>query len=449
MTTWEEYWSRTPPVFKHRVLRLRTAWRSYIESGFDPSLAEGYCKRYCDLLSAVIERRKESHSVFMSFLASLLGFENFVLSYSRASSAFACATASFRNPVFLSLACRGLRKHARNDPRLLALVVGLSQGVPAVFYHYRKQRILKNTDESILFFPAVDLERRRESFRGLQTLTTSLAHQWDSRVEQRSNLLAYKILIPLLMKAQSKRSLQQKRALRILDIGSGAGLFTSKVTAKLLKSGALTRRKMELHLVDILTVDPKRHFRSGSVLPGMSKIEYISNDYSEWIRQHASHNNRGFDIALVCRMLHNISLFRVVHVKPEERLPHDRYPLFRHLSDYYRGISLLFPETLLAGRVRDRQSGLFCPCRAFNPRALVARDRQSLIQLLTRMSAGVLIEDGDLSAGELIEHMVKYKLAEVRVYDLSRALRLSINHIYWITKSRDDFPLQAELIWPR
>jgi hypothetical protein len=65
------------------------------------------------------------------------------------------------------------------------------------------------------------------------------------------------------------------------------------------------------------------------------------------------------------------------------------------------------------------------------------------------MSAGVLIEDGDLSAGELIKHMVKYKLANVRIYDLSRALHLSINHIYWISRSGDDFPLRAELIWPR
>jgi len=73
VSTWEEHWSCTPPVFRDRVLRLRTAWRSYIESGFDPSLAEVYCKRYCDLLSAVIERRKGPHSVFMRFLATLLG----------------------------------------------------------------------------------------------------------------------------------------------------------------------------------------------------------------------------------------------------------------------------------------------------------------------------------------------------------------------------------------
>jgi len=68
---------------------------------------------------------------------------------------------------------------------------------------------------------------------------------------------------------------------------------------------------------------------------------------------------------------------------------------------------------------------------------------------LQGISSGILIEDRDLSAGELIEHMLQYELDDIRVYDLSKALRLSVNHVYWITKRADDPAMEAELIWPR
>jgi len=35
------------------------------------------------------------------------------------------------------------------------------------------------------------------------------------------------------------------------------------------------------------------------------------------------------------------------------------------------------------------------------------------------------------------------------VFDLSRALGLSINHIYWIARSENPVPLEGEKLWPR
>ncbi|MHC4504851.1 MAG: hypothetical protein ACYTFI_16225, partial [Planctomycetota bacterium] len=133
-----------------------------------------------------------------TLVSRILGLEIFLLRSRGAPRAFAAATASWRNPIFLSFRCRGFRKNARNDPSLIPLVLGPEDGGPALFYHYRKQRILKNVDESLLFFPAVDPNVRPDSFRGLDSLTDSLVSEWDSRIEQRSRMLAGKVLVPLL-----------------------------------------------------------------------------------------------------------------------------------------------------------------------------------------------------------------------------------------------------------
>jgi len=448
---WDEYWADTPKMFQTNVRDLRNAWKSYVDSGFQLSRAERYCSAYLGLIRLLLKQRALARCSHRRFLGKTLGFENFVLKLRDVASPFAVATASFRNPAFLSFRCRGLRKHSRNDPSLVALVVGFHRGVPGLFYHYRKQQILRRVDESLLFFPAVDRERRGDSFRGLDALTAIVASEWDSRIEQRSHLLADKVLVPLLTTALPTWATGQRRALRILDIGSGVGLFTSRVIAKIVKSGALRGRKVELSLLDILSVDPKRHFRSRALLPRLGKVEHISHDYIKWLGQDGDRSLDNFDIVFLFRILHNLSVFRIAASPPAaavEDLSPRRYRVVRHLSSYYQAISLLFPQLADCTAQKASRSAVFHSRRLFDPLCLALPGGQSLIERLTEISSGILIEDADLSSDVLREHMRNIGCNDIKVCELSRALRLSINHIYWITKSREEVPLQGEMIWP-
>ena len=249
------------------------------------------------------------------------------------------------------------------------------------------------------------------------------------------------------VKVRSKR-----KALRILDIGSGVGLFTSKVIAKLVKSGVLGSRKIELSLLDILSVDPSKHFTTHTVLTGLAKVEYISSDYIEWLTRVDADQVVKFDIVFLFRILHNFSQFKISADSMESvhsELPQERYTVIPNMSDYYYAILLLFPELLVQETGILNKSMVYQPMRVFNNSSLITRDGSSLIEKLCKISEGILIEDGDLRPDILAKHMSQHIQSNIRVYDLSQPLRLSVNHIYWITKSRDDLPLRGEMIWPK
>ncbi len=449
-TCWDKYWARTPQRFRSSVGRLRESWNKYCGSGFNLSHAAPYCKAYLELLRSIAEEGKSQLRVDPEFLGKVLSFENFVLKFQDALAPFAAATTSFRNPIFLSLCYLGIRKNSRNDPSLLPFIVGRDGDTAALYYHYRKQNILKNTDESLLIFPAVNHAIRAQSFRGLQALTESLASEWDSRVDQRSRLLADKTLVPFLREPAEDD--MKEEALRILDIGSGVGLFTSKVITKVLRSGALGSRKIELSLLDILPVDPKKHFSSFALLSGLSRIEYINSDYVSWLAHKKVNGSRKFDIVFLFRILHNMSDYGIGAMpqgESEGKPIVGRYRMLPHLSDYYQAISFLLPNRANHSVEEGAQPFIFYPERVFNPMSLLTPDGKSLIRRLTKIANCVLIEDGDLTPDALVNHMSRFVEDDIKVYDLSRPLRLSVNHVYWITASKAEFPLRGELIWPR
>jgi len=66
---------------------------------------------------------------------------------------------------------------------------------------------------------------------------------------------------------------------------------------------------------------------------------------------------------------------------------------------------------------------------------------------LSRLAKVVLIEDADLTTRILVGHLAKFERASLWVYDLSKALRLSRNHIYWITGNTRAAPPPGEPIW--
>jgi hypothetical protein len=449
MTTWEGYWADVPEALRRSLRVLEVAWRAYIAAGSRTCEAHQYCAAYMALVREATREASRGGPDERTFLGRAVGFENFILKSGGASGA---GTTNFRNPVFLSSSCLGLRKHARNDPSLLPLVVGCRQGVPRLFYHYGKQNLLRNTDRSLLFFPAVAQECRGGSFRCLQALTGSLTSEWDSRVHERSRLLADRVLVPLLTQGISDPARGVGGVVRVLDIGSGVGLFTSRVFARIARSGALGGRKIELSLLDILPVDPKRYFRSVALLANLARVEYLRREYVEWIGTAGLDRVGDYDIVLLCRILHNMSHFRIRRVgalPAGSCLPGERYRMFPHLSDYYHAIALLFPE-MADGETKEIPSDcVFHPSRVFNPSALLTPDGTSLVEGLARVSGGVLIEDADLTPSALLSHVSQHAVDSTTVFDLSGALRLSVNHIYWITRSGDAVATGGAKLWPK
>lgn len=447
--SWDEYWTSAPQAFREQLQDLRSTWAAYIGSGFSQSCTAPYTDAYLGLIRAVLGQGGIKQCSHRRFLSKILSFENFVLKFHDKPSPFAAATASFRNPIFLSLA--GIRKNNRNDPSLLPLVVATDRESPELYFHYRKQSLLKNTDDNVLLFRLADPAKRPHSFKGLHLLAGNLFSEWESRIEQRSQLLTEKVLTPLLSKADGRKQTGGQQALRILDIGSGAGLLTSRVVSKMLKLGILNGRKTELSLLDIISTEPKKHFATPNILSGLAKLEYISSDYMKWLNSKQIKGFRRFDLVFLFRILHNFSEFRIHALPPAPSsgaCARSRYRWVPHLSEYYRAISLVFPQSM------DQMSNTFGtrhhfhPARMFNLHSLVTPDGRSLIQRLAEISSGILIEDGDLSSETLVNHLSQYAAGSIRVYDLSQALRLSINHVYWISNKECDVPLRGKMIWP-
>lgn len=449
--SWDEYWGEIPRGFRAQIAILKKSWRAYINDNFAMPQSGPYCDAYLDLLQTLARRKAINSASHKFFLSRALGFENFVLKQRNDESVFAGATTSFRNPVFLSFQQRGIRKHCRNDPCLLPLIVATTQDKPILFYHYRKQRIIKNCDENLLFFPSVELAERPASFCGLDALKDNLMDEWDSRIKQRSSLLVDKVLMPLLNYSLCNEGQKdQAQNFRILDIGSGVGQFTGEVIINILRSKILGNRKIELSLLDMLSIDPEQHFSSSILLSGLAKVEYISSNYLEWLNEASVKRAVRYDVVFLFRILHNLSRFNIGMLQEDWKNSEvqSRYPVLEYLSDYFKAISLLFPDLVNKTKQRVKCKPVFVPQRVFNPSSLVVPGGGSLIERLSEISKGIIIEDGDLSAAALEKHMGEHNLKHVSVYDLSKMLRLSVNHMYWITQSRLRSPWPGAKIWP-
>jgi hypothetical protein len=200
--SWEQYWKDTPAVFQKKVGELYKTWSKYIDNDFRPHFADKYYDSYLSLISDVIEQYSQFSPLQEPqrlFLSAVLGFENTILTFNGMPNTFAAMTSNFRSPLFLSLKKRKYCKNTKNVPWLLPLITAVDNSTPLVFYHYRKQRILKNTDNDMLFFPAVDLNIRSKSFHGLEMLTKNFVLPWDPRIAQARSLLRTKHFSQLLI----------------------------------------------------------------------------------------------------------------------------------------------------------------------------------------------------------------------------------------------------------
>ena len=221
-------------------------------------------------------------------------------------------TSNVRNPIYLSFLLHSIRLNERNDPSLLPIIIGNKNEVSYAFYHYRKQRLLKNTDNNILYFPSADHHTRQKSFQGFDSLKNVLSSSWDSRIEQRTKLIVDNVLLPLL----ESKSIENSGPFRILDIGSGDCILTMKLISRLIKSGILKGRKIELSLLDIIKTSEIKTFLKSPFTSLLSKVEYISSDYKCWLL--SNNNSFKYDFVFLFRILHNFSNFHILSEKPNK-----------------------------------------------------------------------------------------------------------------------------------
>lgn len=431
--SWEKYWegafTRTPSSVK----RLQEAWNNHCLSAFSPLsgkiLGSAYMAALRDSLKGKWSAEAQNR---------LLSLENATIHNGDAAEPLAAMTANFRNPILLFQQSPSDAGSHHNDTMLLPLVAAGTDDCACVFFHYRRQSLLRNTDDALLFFPRVDLSERGDSFRILQELVELLVHEWDSRIEQRAALLSDKVIVPILpglLKAGSP--------LRVLDIGSGAGLFTSRLIKRVWRSDVADRQTLDLTLMDQLNIDPERHFREHTLAKSLVNIRYIKSDYATGIQSFANRKRPAFDLVLFLRILHNISTFHIT----DDADAGSRYEADPALSDYFGAMVQAFPD--LSNCMADGKEGRCCwlPIRKFNTNALMLPDGQSLINAITRIGRAVLIEDGDLQPETLERHIESYCPGDVVMHDLSRRLRLSTNHVYIIARKGIDAHLGGDVLW--
>jgi len=219
----------------------------------------------------------------------------------------------------------------------------------------------------------------------------------------------------------------------------------------LAKSGALGPRKLEVCLLDLFPVDLRKHFAGDSLTPKLRRIDYIPGDCTQDMDGNDQLKLGRFDVTFLFRILHNMSLFRVGGASNRQtaEATSGRYPFAPHLSEYYGAVSRLFPHVSAPDGPCPDAAELFFPLREFNHSALLTVGGASLIERLLDISKGILIEDADLTQDILIEHIRDRVSRPASVYDFSRTLRLSVNHIYWVTSGPGNAPAGGEMIWPK
>jgi hypothetical protein len=128
------------------------------------------------------------------------------------------------------------------------------------------------------------------------------------------------------------------------------------------------------------------------------------------------------------------------------RTPVDRGHLFPQLSlaSYYRGLAILAGS----GAATPRPGQVALPVRAFNPDSLTALDGSSVLELLCRQCAYVIVEDQDLRPSDMLDHLKDLSLRRLAVLDLTGAMGLKVNYSYllWFRDRRVP-PVEGARLW--
>jgi len=451
-----------------------------------------YCFHYFCLLEEVLNRTKSNYNENDSsaLLGKILGFENFTIRWSDGSSGMACATSTIRNPCYLLAKIK--QPQSYDDPKFLAVITGPNiADEECLFYHYRQYKIDNEFGISLLLYPAVALSQRADSFTLIESLTSGFSVKSDPRSKQRSEILADLAISPFLTEMFSKANPDSAQEVSFVDIGSGNGALASNIWRQMLKTQPYLAQncKLACSMVGLRIQDPLRHFNKGSLRGTISYLDYSQTDYLQWVQeQKVTKGNFKFDVALICRLLNNLSTFelnssnnwRVIHKLGEEGLskadwlnrrfePHNclspdnlstKYIFlknsnvslkskksFRHLSlsNYYKGLQSLFNKDASND---VNVNAIHLPIRQFDSSCLQLPDGDSILEKLCNLAKLVVIEDVDLTKKILIEYLIEHNLESIAVSHVNRHNRINSAQIFCLCNAEFEDFLPGKRIWP-
>jgi hypothetical protein len=495
---WCQYWAPVTPLLSSVGLdilgNLRKTRRQYISERFSRQAMISYCFNYFGLLAEVLSTLKHicDKGAKSVLLRKVLGFENFTIRWTYGSSGLACGTSTIRNPSYLLSKIK--QPCAYDDPKFLAIITGSdisNSNEGQLFYYYRLYKIDSEFGISLLLYPAVTFSQRADSFTLIESFVSGFSDKSDPRTKQRSQILADSAISPFLTELFSKTDADFAQEVSFVDIGSGNGALASNIWRRMLSTQPHIAKncKLACSMVGLRVQDPLRHFNRGSLRGTISYLDYSQTDYLQWIQQHElSRGNYKFDVALICRLLNNLSVFkldsstnwRIIKKLGEEELgradwlnrtfePHNclnpdnlsteniflkntnvllkTEKSFRHLSlsNYYKGLQLLHSE----GTVNDSETvAVYFPIRQFSPSCLQLPDRNSILEKLCNLVKLVVIEDVDLTKKDLIQHLVEYNLENIAFSYVNRLNRINSAQIFCLCNTEFEAFLPGKRIWP-
>ena len=495
---WHQYWAPVTPSLSSDSLNilknLREARKQYILTRFSHKTMISYCFYYFCSLEEVLNNQKNSNNneSFLILLSRILGFENFTIGWADGTAGSACGTSTIRNPCYLLAKIK--QPQAYNDPKFLAIITDPdipNRNEARLFYHYRQYKIDDEFGISLLLYPAVAPSQRANSFALIESFTSGFSGKSDPRSKQRSEILADLAISPFLSEMFSKANIDSAQEVSFVDIGSGNGALASNIWRQMLKTQPFIAQncKLACSMVGLRVQDPLRHFNKGSLRGTISYLDYSQADYLQWIQeQKATKGNFKFDIALICRLLNNLSTFklnfsnnwRVIHKLGEEGLskadwlnrsfePHNCLnpnnlstknillknsnvllkigKSFRHLSlsNYYKGLQLL--DSTDASNDGDTNA-IYFPIRQFNSSCLQLPEGNSILGKLCDLAKLVVIEDVDLTKKILIEHLIEHNLENIAVSHVNRHNRINSAQVFCLCNTEFEDFLPGKRIWP-
>jgi hypothetical protein len=476
--TWRDYWQPCRPFFEvdlslvQRLNRLKKAWRLLLQYPSDRLSQMSYCWRYFGLLHHTIRiaREEPTRPDPMEALATIIGFESFLLEAPGESGTAACTITS-RNPLFLlgQLAVEPTVPTPRHVPLLRP------SGLKDLCYHYRQLQISGTPSQRIFVCPAVEMPQRASSFVPIDRLNRLVSDRPDPYWKPRARLLAKRILKPLL---ESRRSDDPNDGLpvSILDLGAGTGHLLAKSWTYLSRlKGSVPAASF--HFMDANPPAFGRSFGLSRDQAGITHVEWTTASYraladdDAWLKK-----NGPFDWVFACRILDNASNFLIEpigvsdggspsldclphrclapHAQPEglprlmvstvrrERNGGTLYPQYS-LRDYFA--SLL---ALQNGSWDSVGEDLwYLPVRRFNPAALITPSGRSLLAQLMKVSQAVIVEDVDARPEHLRQHKVEFGLpGTAAVFCKDDGFRTEANQ-FVVTTPEKAACIRGERLW--
>jgi hypothetical protein len=357
---WREYWQPACAFFevdlrlKQRLNRLKKAWLDILRHPGDRLSQMTYCWRYFGLLHHALRIAKDepSRPGALPAIRQIVGFESFLLDVV-GENGTAGGTVTSRNPLFLvgQLAVDPTVPTPRHVPLLMPT------GQDDTFYLYRQVQISGTPTTRIFVSPAVDLPHRAGSFIPIDRLARLVSERADPYWKPRANLLARRLLAPLLLARKTTQN--DSEPLSALDLGAGTGQMIAIMIERI--DGCGSDEELSLDVLPHRCLAPRSQ-------PGGIRRLMVST-----VRRQASRGTV--------------------------------FPQFS-LRDYFAGVLAIQNGTL--DHVCDDAWHL--PVRRFNPAALITPSGRSLIAQLMKVSRAIIIEDIDAEPEHFKQHKEQFGL---------------------------------------